>query len=187
MVLCLLPDGLHQRSAQREDHDCPGLKHCLRYQYCQPVFLGGKSIRSLVVRMVNFGRCLVATRPHMTAAPVSTVWIQLSSVPRTLASSTRKIAKSYPKLCREVANGASIGTRTQPSPRKYACLETRCRLTFYSANFKRVPCPTELTSKTQCTRTDEKQLISGDTSSATTFSPQSSVLSLVVAAGMLLV
>jgi hypothetical protein len=172
MVLCLLPDGLHQRSAQREDHDCPGLKHCLRYQYCQPV---------------NFGRCLVATRPHMTAAPVSTVWIQLSSVPRTLASSTRKIAKSYPKLCREVANGASIGTRTQPSPRKYACLETRCRLTFYSANFKRVPCPTELTSKTQCTRTDEKQLISGDTSSATTFSPQSSVLSLVVAAGMLLV
>ncbi|KAF2447203.1 glycoside hydrolase family 45 protein [Karstenula rhodostoma CBS 690.94] len=58
---------------------------------------------------------------------------------------------------------------------------------FPTANFKRVPCPTELTSRTQCTRTDEKQLISGDTSSATTFSPSFSVLSLVVAAGMLFV
>lgn len=122
----------------------------------------------------------------MTPAPVNMVWIKLSSVPKTPVSSPRMIAINYPKLCGEVASGASIGTRIKPSLRKYACLETRCYLTFYSANFKRVPCPTELTSITQCTRTDEKQLISGDTSSATSFSPSFSVLSLVAAAGMLL-
>ncbi|KAJ4297757.1 hypothetical protein N0V90_005652 [Kalmusia sp. IMI 367209] len=58
---------------------------------------------------------------------------------------------------------------------------------FPTANFKRVTCPSELTSITQCTRNDDKQLAAGETSSATTFSPSFNMAPLAVAAGMLLV
>lgn len=96
-------------------------------------------------------------------------------------------AKSYPKPCRMAARGASIGMRTKSSPSKYACHETRCYLTLYSVEFKRVPCPTELTSKTQCIRDDEKQLIAGITSSTATLFPSPMVFSLAIIAGVLLV
>lgn len=57
---------------------------------------------------------------------------------------------------------------------------------FPTANFKRVPCPTELTSRTQCTRSDEKQL-TGQVSSATMFLPSFSISLLAIATTMLIV
>jgi hypothetical protein len=50
---------------------------------------------------------------------------------------------------------------SQPSP----------RLTFHSANFKRVSCPSDLTDRTQCIRDDDKDVAMGEVSPASTFLP----------------
>jgi hypothetical protein len=50
-------------------------------------------------------------------------------------------------------------------------LQPNYRLTFHSANFKRVACPSELTDRTQCVRDDDKDVALGQTSPASTFSP----------------
>lgn len=145
-----------------------------------------KHVHSCFVSLI-FGRCLVAIQPHMTPAPVNMVWTRLCSVKTISVSALKMIAKSCPKHCRKGANGALIGIRMPLFPGEYAEVGVKCCLTLRSVDFKRVPCPSELTSITQCTRNDEKQLISGATSPATAVSPSFSVMPLVVAAAVLLV
>jgi hypothetical protein len=55
------------------------------------------------------------------------------------------------------------------------------RLTARSANFKRVVCPAELTSRSGCSRNDDKTLAAGATSSGRHLSPASSTAAVFAA------
>ena len=115
-------------------------------------------------------RCLVATPLHTMLVPASMALTRRYLVPKMQASIRKKIAKDYPSLYGKAVNGVSTGTRMQLSPRKCAYSEMSPYLMWYSTNFKRVACPSELTSITKCTRTDDKQVADG-TSPAPTFPP----------------
>ncbi|KAF2689182.1 glycoside hydrolase family 45 protein [Lentithecium fluviatile CBS 122367] len=51
---------------------------------------------------------------------------------------------------------------------------------YPSANFKRVACPSALTDLTQCTRNDDKEVLTGQDSPASTFSPSTKFAALAI-------